>query len=204
VFRIRLIMLSLFAMFAMSAAATASASAATTFLSSPTKQAISAEQKEKHIFTVEGKKVECTKATFTAVAPATEAFTELETSAAYSGCTAFGFISSEVLMNGCTYVLHAAGTVDIKCPAGKKIEVDVNNGSGCVISIGAQTGLKTIEYLGVTGKNGRLSVEIKIKAKEIAAESNGKGLGCPKSGAQKGEYTGTAVAEGATGTLDVE
>jgi hypothetical protein len=194
----------LMAIVALCAATASSASAFTEFLSSPVGQEILADQTTTHIFTVEEKEVTCTTAHFSAKS-ATEAFTEILVTPVYSGCTAFTFIKSEVLMNECDFDLHINGTVDILCPTGKSIEIDVNNGSGCVITIGAQNGLKGITYENVTGKNGRLSVDILINVTGIAATSNGKGLGCPTAGAHTGTYTGSAVAEGdgTNGTVDV-
>jgi len=67
-------------------------------------------------------------------------------------------VPAAVLTKGCNYVFHALassandGTVDIECEAGKLIEIEVTSIAGCVISVGSQSGLKTIEYVNLTGK----------------------------------------------------
>jgi hypothetical protein len=206
--RTRMIGLALVAAFALSAVASASASAFTLFVSSSLGQKAAALQKTKHIFTVEGKKVECELAHFTGTTLATSLlFTKFTTLAKYEKCTAFTFISSTVNMHTCKYELGIGGLVNIVGCAGSEIEINVNNGAGCKITVEEQK-LKGITYANVTGKNGRASTEVKIAVKEIKSTSNGAGTGCPiKSkvkGETKGEYTGTAVAEGETGTLKVE
>src|SRR5262249_30318120 len=79
----------------------------------------------------------------------------LEVHPKYSECeiTIGGVFKAEVNTTGCNYVFHVAeprsknGSADIVCQAGKKIEVTVNGLPGCIIEVGPQTGLKTIEYV---------------------------------------------------------
>jgi hypothetical protein len=206
--RVRTLGLALVAMLAISAIAAASASAFENFVANPFPQKFTAGQATKHKFTVEGKAVECNMATFTGEAKA-EKQKEVEVNAAYSECTAFAFIGSTVTMNGCKYDLHIIpgtnkGEADVvHCNTGKEIEIAVSNGSGCLITVGEQKGLKEITYGNVEGKNKRKSVEVVIAIKKIKLKSNGLGLGCPKATATEGEYAGSSIAEGETGTLEV-
>src|SRR5262249_8888418 len=79
----------------------------------------------------------------------------LEVHPIYTNCeiTIGGVFKAEVNTTGCNYVFHVAeprsktGSADIVCQAGKKIEVTVNGLPGCIIEVGPQTGLKTIEYV---------------------------------------------------------
>jgi hypothetical protein len=202
--RVRILGVALVAVFALSVVAASSASAFTLFLSHPANQMVTAGQKGKHKFTVGGASVECNKATFLGNAPGLE-FTLFKTTAAYSECTAFGFVGSSVRMNGCEYQLHIGGVVDVEnCETGKEIEIEVNNGGPCILKMPAQSGLKSVTYANVTGANGRASVEIKIAVKSITGTSNGQGTGCPAAGAVTGEYTGSSVAEGAEGGVLVD
>ena len=201
--RVRITGLALVAAFALSVVAASSASAFTLFLSEPANQMVSAGQLTTHKFEVGGASVECTTANFLGTAPGLS-FTLFKTSFEYSGCTAFGFVGSTVHSNKCEYQLHISGLVDVECPSGKEIEILVNNGGPCILKIPAQTGLEKVTYANITGKNGRGSVEIKIKAEKIKGTSNGKGIGCPAAGAITGTYTGTSDAEGETGSVSVD
>lgn len=70
---------------------------------------------------------------------------------AYDDCTAFGFADALIVPNGCTFTLKPtsgsvdtfSGTVDIKCPEGKKIDVI---GGTCEVKIGPQGALGTVSY----------------------------------------------------------
>lgn len=199
--RIRIIGLALVAASALSAGGAASASAFTEFVAKPSGQSVTASQSELHTFTIGGASVTCKSAVFTGTAPA-EKFTVFEMNPAYSECSAFGFVGSKAKMNECKFAMHITGVVDVKCPTGKEIEIEVNNGGPCIVKIPAQTGLKKLEYVNVTGKNGRASVEAKINIKKIAYTSNRKGVGCPAQ-AEEATYTGGSVAEG-SGTLEVK
>lgn len=98
-------------------------------------------------FKITGVATVCKKAEF--VGTLTAASPTLETSISYKECKAqiAGLHEAIVKPNGCTYVFHAptTDTVDIKCPTGKTIEVEVV-GLTCKIKIPAQTGLKKVEY----------------------------------------------------------
>ncbi len=199
--RIRVIGLAIVAVVALSALTAASASAFTEFVAKPASQKVTAGQTKAHKFTIGSASVECKKAEFTGET-SLEKFTAIEFNASYGECTAFGFVGSNVKMNECKYNLHISGAVDVKCTGTKKIEIEVNNGGPCIISVGSQNGLKNGTYTNVIGKNGRASVEDKFNIKKIVYSSNGKGLGCPGNG-QEAVYEGASVAEG-SGTLEVK
>jgi hypothetical protein len=79
----------------------------------------------------------------------------LEVHPVYTNCeiTIGGVFKAVVNTTGCNYLFHAAeprsknGTTDVVCQAGKKIEVTVSELPGCVIEVGPQIGLKTVEYV---------------------------------------------------------
>jgi hypothetical protein len=76
----------------------------------------------------------------------------------YSGCT-IGGVSVTVNMNGCEYTFEPtkttegedryAGRMGILCPTGKTIEVST---SGCLVTIGEQLNLETVEFANVTSE----------------------------------------------------
>jgi hypothetical protein len=199
--RVRILGLVIVVVFGLSTSA--SASAFENLVSKPFPQSFTAGQQATHTFEFEGKAFKCSTVTFTGEAKA-EKQTELETRAEYGECTSFGSLKWTVAMNGCKYQFHLNGQFDIlNCNAGKQVELALANGAGCVLRIGEQTKLKQVTFANVKGKNGRNSVEIKLAVEGIAAESNGRGLFCPKAGAQKLDYNGSSMAEGATGALEV-
>lgn len=80
----------------------------------------------------------------------------------YAGCTAFGTFPSTVITNGCDYLFHVEKTeegvnaylssVDIVCPAGKAIEINIylsgkDEGTpSCLLKMGSQSGLKSVTF----------------------------------------------------------
>jgi hypothetical protein len=78
----------------------------------------------------------------------------LEVHPIYSECEIEmgGTFKAKVTTTGCNYLFHSAapstknGSMDIVCQAGKGIEVRNEEILGCVVTLGTQTGLKSIEY----------------------------------------------------------
>lgn len=89
------------------------------------------------------------------------------------GCSFLGQ-PAFLISNGCHYLLKAAGTLTVVCPAGKVIENQ--GGLGCTYNIPPQGPLPGISYHNVES-----GVTIEISIKEMAVESIGPGCG--------GEYT---------------
>jgi hypothetical protein len=202
------------------------ASAFKNFVVKPVPQEVVAGQTVKHVFTLPGSPaVECEVAKFTSKVN-TETSPDGLFRPTYEKCTAFGFPATITTHNHCEYELIAetgavavvnfnfkkfqeptvgettCGTTKAQGEAKEELEIAVSNGSGCDVLVPAQAGLKKVEYANVTGKNGRKSVEVKIKVEKIKTFSNAKGIGCPANGLE-GTYTGASVAEGATGTVEV-
>jgi hypothetical protein len=87
----------------------------------------------------------------------------------YETCKVNGTPGVVVDMNGCDYLFKAAGTVTIKCPEGKKIEVTVPG--GCTFSIAAQGPLSTIGYTTI-GTSPTREVTVTANVSPIAVTGN--------------------------------
>lgn len=116
--------------------------------------------------------------------------------ATYSGCTAFGFVSAEVSMGGCLYLLMQGGTINIKGhvaePAAcSKAPIRISISSvGCEITIGEQELTSADSFANVSRK-----IETTFHVKKIKYTSNEKGIGCPKN-SQEAEFVGKSLASG--------
>jgi hypothetical protein len=232
--RLKVLGLALVAVVAISAVASASASAFTEFVSSPASQTITASQGEgaagEHVFTVGTGTVKCKKATFKDIAKKGSS-ASAPFRPEYSECTAFGFVSATVTThNQCEYELFANESVSIvnwnnvkeqepgagenTCAAPKTIaeaeakkaqEIEIDAGATCKVFVGAQGPRKEVKYENVEGANKHKSVKATIKVEKTVAFSNGSGFGCPAKGENKeATYTGTSVAEGSEGTVEVK
>jgi hypothetical protein len=108
-------------------------------------------------------------------------------------------VPAKVLTTGCNYVFHAAlsltkeGSVDVECETGKEIKIELEGSLlGCVISVGAQTGLKSVDYMNNEPGLGEVTVRASVEKIKWAATSI---CGIALSG-NEATYTGTAHAEG--------
>ncbi len=138
---------------------------------------------------------------------ASKSVSEVTLAPEYGGCTAFGFSSAEINLNGCTYVFHSGnkaggtleGKLDIKCPEGKSMEIvaKVLGLTKCVVTIGAQTGLTAVTYTN-EGSGATRDVKIDIGATGIKyTQDTGEGLGKCSSGTfETGKYNGVATGIG--------
>ncbi len=150
--------LALLAIFAFSAFAAQSALAHPLTITTtpvPEKVFITGIQETEHVFTNEGGTVRCTTSTWSASAtPVSGAISELTLAPTYTGCSAFGFATAHVKVNGCTYTLTTPTTtgvagevtwhpsqIHVLCPAGKSIEITPTafGASICTQFIGEQT-----------------------------------------------------------------
>jgi len=105
---------------------------------------------------------------------ATEASSTQTVNASYSECRAFGFASATVAMNGCDYVFHSNGEVDLECSGTNKVVITAG---ACEIQIGTQTGLKSVALT----NNGN-HIDVKASVKGIAYTVTKDGFLCPFSG----------------------
>ena len=78
----------------------------------------------------------------------TSASETLSITPTYTECQAFGFLSTELKMNGCTYTDRTNGEMDMACPSGKVVEM---HASTCAATFGPQSGLKKLELANGTG-----------------------------------------------------
>jgi hypothetical protein len=133
--------------------------------------------------------VACRKATFNTNEDArtpnpTANSTTLKVHPIYTECKGTlgaGSFPVEVRTAGCDYKLHAAapgkleGSVDIECETGKSIENVFVGLTGCIVSVPAQSGLKSLEFrnepnTGTTEQEVTLRAEVsRIKSKATSA-----------------------------------
>lgn len=104
-------------------------------------------------------------------------------------CTVAGK-TSELKMNGCEYVISAAGTLTIECPTGKQIEAGMT--PGCLYFIPSQGPLAGITFHNVGP--GEVTVETFIKS--LSVTTNGQ---CGTTGKVTAEFTtGNTLLTGET------
>jgi hypothetical protein len=113
-----------------------------------------------------------------------------------TSCTIGGKVV-HVIPNGCDYRLHAgmtleadavAGFMDIKCPAGNRITVEITGMPICRMTIPEQNGIAGITYTNRTMFN---DVDIDFNLGGLIYELD---MGCPKMGAfANGTYVGTTT-----------
>jgi hypothetical protein len=205
--------LALVAVFAFSAVI-ASAAQANVFMAESYPVHLKGEQVagEKHVFEITGSKVECSTAKFTTRgAQLTAASGEATIDPVYETCTAFGFVGSEVKMNGCHYKFHVGhntaadvyeGTVDLICPTGSEVEIIAGT---CVAKMAAQSGLSKVEYINMTEVSPK-DVTVKAKVEHIKVNVTASGFLCPLTtgvheGAAGAKYTGNTTVTGIEKTL---
>jgi len=150
--------------------------------------------------------VRCPSATFNGEPSAASA--DLSLQADYStGCVTNGTSGTTMAMNGCTYVLHIAGsgppytgTEDIACPAEKVIEIiyKVLGETKCTWTIGAQSGLSGLTFTN-TGSGSKRAVEVGYNLSGIHYhqwEGSGFGRCTPTGDYTNGTYTGNVTLSG--------
>lgn len=177
------ILVALSAIFALTAVGASAASAAS-FEASKVPGNLKGKATTTQVFTVNGGKVECTTATTTGKVVESPAAAQKVT-VNYSGCKAFGFVS--VTISPAEYNLHAAGTVDILNT------ITINVAGSCTVTVGPQSGLKTVSYENKSGK-------ILEKSAVTGIKYTSSGGFCGTSGTN-GTYTGNNEVEEEGGTL---
>jgi hypothetical protein len=190
--------LALVAVLAMSAVVASAASAQFTANSYPTTvTATSALGND--VLTVDGSSTECSvhyEGTLS------EASTTLTVKPTWTNCKAFGFASATMNTNGCDYVFHSGGSLDIECPVGKTITLV---GGNCEVQFGTQTGLKSLSL-----SNGHPHINAQFNVSGITANVTKDGFLCPLTGTghksatlvQKSSVTFKPVSGGTTIAVD--
>jgi hypothetical protein len=138
-------------------------------------------------FNTEAGRVEC-KTNFQSAAMSEPSETVTVTPT-YSECKAFGFLSASVNMNGCDYVLHTFGTMDIECGAFNSIVITA---STCEMQISSQTNLAWVSL-----SNGAGNIWIGPEVGHIVYTVTKDGFACPFNG------TGTKLWAEYQSTVDM-
>ena len=136
--------------------------------------------------------IKCTTGSAMATMAGTSA-TQIETSipgstssgVSYGSCTFLGFIGAEVAMKTCQYNFHINGEVDITPSGCGPIEFTALT---CTVKVGAQTGLKSVNYENMGTKTTR-DVTIIPNIHGITYTTSS---GCPNGAETRsdGEYSG--------------
>ena len=172
---------------------------------------ITGVQESEHVFTNAGGTVKCTASTWSASAtPVSGAISELTLAPTYTGCTAFGFATAHVKVNGCTYTLTtptavkagevkwtAPSQIHVLCPAGKSIEVTPTafGASVCTQFINEQTptsGDIVARNAGGAGNTMDITDEVTVKGVHYTGTGGACGNAETHSDA---EYSGKTTAK---------
>lgn len=162
------------------------AAGASTFISNQTPASISASSLEVE-FLLDATTTECDASLAGTLASPSET---LSISPTFTNCSAFGFLSATVNVNGCEFVLHGGeeteaetvdGTVDFTCPGSQKIVITAGT---CEVQIGSQSGLSLIEFTN-KGSSPR-TVTASFNLAGLKYNKTKDGFGCPLSGTGEG------------------
>jgi hypothetical protein len=174
------------AVVALMAVTAASAMAAPKFTASASGGTLTGAATSNQVFKINGGTTTCTGAASDGTVPASPS-TDLHLTVIYSGCTAFGFINTDISAATYTFTangeVHLLGTITI-----------TPTGAGCTVTVGPQT-VKSVSYDNKTS-GGFTGVEETSAVSGITYTSSG-GL-CGSSGTN-GTYTGNSFAHGPTG-----
>lgn len=115
----------------------------------------------------------------------------------YSECN-FAGGPSTLKMNGCNYLFHSNGEVDIKCPEGQAMVLEITE-TGCRVTIGSQNGLGKVSYKTIgTPPSREVTVSTNMTGIAGSVNANCAGLGFAQ-GALSGDYTtGNTILTGET------
>lgn len=163
-------------------------------------------QTTQNIFTTSGGEVKCNTATFSGTQGAIRS-SSVSVTPAYSGCTAFGFATTHVKMNGCTYEFTTP-TVNlgggqftgepphVRCPAGAQIEITPTFfGSVCTVKVPPQTPTSGHVLYQNQGVDATRDVLVTSGVTGIHYTVQPGGTLCGASGTN-GSYTGSVTLRG--------
>ena len=182
---IQILLASAIAVIAMSAVASAASAATTPTVKTPghTNATVQGSQIGNHTFTFGSlRELICTTATFDGTLSG-ESSTTLEVSPTYETCTTKPILgisfNATVHMNGCTYLFHGvegseaspfAATVDLRCPAGQSVVLNIEGAANCTVTVPAFTG-----HTGVTNENRGTSPQTIKNIANVSETANGSG-----------------------------
>lgn len=197
---IKALALAFAAVCAMSAVAAVGAQAAQFTASGEYPAAGTGVQTVKHVFTVQGQKVECTGAHFAGTLAG--ASNDLTITPTYTGCTAFGIANASVDTSTCKYTMtvdggtepNYTGSVHVTCSSGSITVSAPASNPLCVVHIPAQT--PTTNKIAYTDTaNGTVHVKSEVGGIHSTVTDLG-GFFCPLSNAETdttGTYTGSVA-----------
>lgn len=145
------------------------------------------------VFTVKAGTVKCKSATYTGTST-TKTSEDITVTPAYAECTAFGFVSTAIDVNGCTYTFTTTETqqLHILCPEGKAITVTAFN---CWVHVGAQTA-SGITYTN-EGSGSARDVTVDASITGMTYTQTSKSFpGCSNGTFTDGKYVGGATVKG--------
>ena len=190
--------LAAFAFLAISAGMASIASAAE-FHSETTNTTLKGEQIGEEVFTFNAGTVKCNSMTETG-SVAAKTTSEIDTAPSFSGCTAFGFVSTVIDTNGCTLKwTWVAFTLHLTCPTGKVIHITAFN---CWVTLGPQTisGFTIINFgIGV----GRFLKMVKKFTGLTYTQVSKSFPGCTSGTFTNGTWQGESALSGSSGGTQV-
>jgi hypothetical protein len=172
---------------------------------------LTGEKTSNHVFTTTEGEVTCTTISFSGSAVG-KSTSEVSIAPSYSGCTAFGFATAHVKVNGCTYLFttptianspnpgdYTGESPHVKCPAGKSIEITPTffGASVCTSKIGEQT--PTSGHVIYTNAGGATTtMDVNVNATVEGIHYIGTGGVCGPNGVTStdGKYTGSVTLKG--------
>ncbi|HEX7279990.1 MAG TPA: trypsin-like serine protease [Solirubrobacterales bacterium] len=179
------------------------------FITEASPATLKGSQVGSNVFTVNAGTIKCTTINYSGTLE--EQSETIELTPSYSGCTAFGFISAPIDVNGCKFKFAATskseadsfgGTVDVVCPEGSAITATAFN---CHVKFGSQTGLSGVTYTDTTAASPKADVDVSVNLSGIKYTQESKSFpGCSSGTFTNGTYAGSSTlwaetAEGATG-----
>jgi hypothetical protein len=175
-------------------AVSASAAFAGDFHSEKTDTTLTGSQIGEDVFTVNAGTVRCTEATYSGTSSTTSTTeTTTKLTPKYSGCTAFGFVSTTIDVNGCQYEFSGDNTnVNIvNCSTG--IVVTAFN---CWVTVKNQNNLASVTYTNVGAGSSR-DIESAVSLSGITYTQTSKSFpGCTNGTDTNGTYSGKATVQG--------
>jgi len=160
------------------------------------------------VFSIQGSNATCAKVTGSGTQSL--ASTQLAFGPTFSECTSFGFTSSTISVNGCSFAFNAgsalgggkySATLGLTCPEGKALEITT---SACAVTIPSQSNLSG-SSLTNTVKSSREALIAGFSTSSLKYNVTKDNFGCPLSGVGSGEnggLTGSLMTQ-AKGTLPV-
>jgi hypothetical protein len=170
----------------------AAAAQAAEFHSEASHTIVNGTQIGEAVLTVNAGTVKCKQFT-TSATQSSATVTTIANTGSFSECSAFGFINTTIDVNGCQLEANAnTGEVNVvSCPTPLTITA-----FNCWITIGEQTGLKTVTYSN-EGSGKTRSIRVKTNVSGIKYTQDSKSFpGCTNGTFTNGTFVGEGQAKG--------